>query len=92
MKFKNFLIVLLLSLFFLGTGSSALESQDMPVIAYDVSVEVAEQVEETEDNRNFLPPILSSSYVNIDSYAITYEPSFFLRDHFTDIQKPPIIS
>ena len=92
MKFKTLLIILFLSLFFLGTGSNAHESQNTLMISYDVSVEVSEQVEEIEDNRNFLPPILLLSYFTIDSSAILYDTSFFLRDNFIDIQKPPIIS
>ena len=91
MKFKTLLIVLLLSLFFLGTVSTAHEPQNMLSTSYDVSVEVSEQVEEIEDNRNFLPPIFLS-YITLDSSAIVYDSSFFLHDNFIDIQKPPIIS
>ena len=92
MKLKTLLIVLLLSLFFMGTQSSAMESHDMSIITYEASMEVHEQVEEIEDNRNFLLPTLLLSYFTINSNTIHYEPSFFLRDNLTDIEKPPIIS
>ena len=92
MKLKTLLLLFLLSLFFMGTQSSAVESQGSDLITYEVSVEVSEEVEEIEDNRNFLQPILSLSYVTLDSYAIVYNPSFFLRDNFIDIEKPPIVS
>jgi len=88
MKIKSLLIVFLISLFFLGTQSSALESSGVFVITYEVS----EHVEEIEDNRNFLQPILLLSYITLDSSSIVYEPFFFLRDNFIDIEKPPIIS
>ncbi len=90
MKLKTLLLLFLLSLFFLGTQSSALESSDSSVITYEVSVEVLEQVEEIEDNRNSLQPILLLSYFILDSYAIDYNPSFFIRDNYIDIEKPPI--
>jgi len=92
MKIKTLLIVFLLSLFFLGTQSSAHESSDIFVITCEVSAEISEQVEETEDNRSFLQAVLFVSHFTIDSYAITYDPSFFLHDNFIDIEKPPIIS
>ena len=92
MKLKTILLFFLLSFFFIGTKSSATETPDACVITYEVSVEVSEQVEEIEDNRNFLQPILSLSYVTLDSYAIVYDSSFLLRDNFTDIEKPPINS
>ena len=88
MKLKTLLIVFLMSLFFMPTQSSAHEPSDMFVITYEVS----EQVEEIEDNRNLLHPILLLSYVTLDSSKIIYEPSFFLHDNFIDIEKPPIIS
>lgn len=90
MKLKTLLLLFILSLFFLGTQSSALESSDSSVITYEVSVEVLEQVEEIEDNRNSLQPILLLSYFTLDSYAIIYDPSFFIRDNYIDIEKPPI--
>jgi len=92
MKLKTLLVFFLLSLFFLGTQSSAVEMPDKLTITYEVSIEVSDQVEETEDNRNFLQPILALSYVTLDSYAIVYDSSFFLRDNFIDIEKPPINS
>ena len=92
MKLKTLLVFFLLSLFFLGTQSSAIESSDIYVTTYEVSVEVSEHVEEIEDNRNFLQPIILLSYVTLDSYAIVYNPSFFIHDNFIDIEKPPIIS
>ncbi|WP_372999018.1 hypothetical protein [Sulfurimonas sp.] len=91
MKYKSLLVLFILSLLFLGTQSGALKSSDISVIAYELSVEVSEQVEETEDNRNSLQPIFLLSYVTLDSYAIVYDPSFFLRDNFIDIEKPPIL-
>lgn len=72
----------------MGTQSSAHESSDMFVVTYEVS----EQVEEIEDNRNFLQPILLLSYITLDSSSIVYELSFFLHDNFIDIEKPPIFS
>jgi hypothetical protein len=89
MKLKTLLLFFLLSLFFLGTQSSAVEFPDSDVITYEVSVEVSEEI---EDNRNFLQPLLLLSYVTLDSYAIVYDPSFLLRDNFIDIEKPPINS
>jgi len=72
----------------MGTGSSALESQD----SFVITCEISEQVEEIEDNRNLLHPLLLLSYMILDSSAIAYEPSFFLHNNFIDIEKPPIIS
>ena len=92
MKFKTLIIVFFISLFFLGTQSSAFEPQDVFVITYEISAEISEQIEESEDNRNFLPSTPLLSYVTIDSCAIMYTPSFFLREKLIDIQKPPIIS
>lgn len=91
MKFKTILIVLILSLFFVGEGVCAFESNDSPTIAYETSMEVSEQVEEVEYNQNFLPESLLS-YLIINSNTIFYEPPFFLRNNLADIEKPPIIS
>lgn len=92
MKLKTLLIVFFLSLLLLGTQNSAIESPDTFVIAYELSAEVSEQVEEIEDNRNFLLPTLLFSYGILDSHSIIYEPSFFLHGYFIDIEKPPILS
>jgi len=92
MKFKNLLIILFSSLFFFGTESSTLESSDIFIVNYEVSVEVSEQVEEAEDNRSFLQSVLLLSHFTLDTYAIIYVSSFFLNDNFIDIEKPPIIS
>ncbi|EDZ62095.1 hypothetical protein SMGD1_0106 [Sulfurimonas gotlandica GD1] len=91
MKLKTLFFFFLLSIFFLGTQGSATESPDKFVVTSEVSIEVSEQVEETEDNRNSLQPILLLSYVTLDSYVIVYDQSFFLRDNFIDIDKPPIL-
>ena len=92
MKLKTLLIVFLFSLMFLTTQSSSFESSDMAPLSYELCAEVSEQVEEIEDNRNFLLPTLSFSYGTLDSDSIIYEASFFLHDYFIDIEKPPINS
>ena len=91
MKLKTLFLSLLLSFFFLGTHGSAVEPVGSFVVTCEASVEVSEQVEESEDNRNSLEPILLLSYFTLDSYAIVFDPSFFLRDNFIDIEKPPIL-
>ena len=91
MKLKPLFVFFLLSIFFLATQSSATEPQDKILVTSEVSIEVSEQLEETEDNRNSLQPIFLLSYFTLDSYVVFYDPSFFLRDNFTDIEKPPIL-
>lgn len=92
MKFKTLLVVLVLSLFFLGTQSSAFAVSDTIFIVYDTSAEASEQVEEIEDNRNFFSPIQFSSYIILDSSVIVHDPSFYPENYFFDIHKPPIFS
>jgi len=90
MKFNTILISIVLSLFFVGIEISASDAKNINSINYELSIDNSEPVEEIEDNRFFTHPNIQQSYLPNDSNMIIYESSFFLRDNFKDIQKPPI--
>ena len=91
MKYRSFLVLLLLSLFFLGTQSSAFEASDTIVIVYDTSLEAFEQTEEIEDKRNFFCSA-ELSYMRSYSSVISYRTSFLAYNYFMNLHKPPIFS
>ncbi len=91
MKFKSFLVFLLLSFFFLGTQSSAFGASDTSVVGFDITIEVSEQVEETEDKRNFFS-FAEGSYITFNSCAISYDSFLSSCNYFIDIYKPPTSS
>jgi hypothetical protein len=88
MKIKAFLITFLLILSFTTLHAEQLNINKH--LAYDVSFEISEQIDESEDNRNFLLPSILFNLYPKTSESIISDPFIYKHYHISDIQKPPI--